>query len=80
MAVIKVKETKVKKVLIVNEEQLLELAEGLAEGLSDAILEFYIAKRDIPEEVLKPFEDFKDPDIETEAGIDNEYYEDLGEI
>lgn len=80
MAVVSVKDERIKKLIITSDEQLLELAERLAPGMRDAILEFFIAKKDIPEDDTQKFEPFEEPDEDNIAGIDNEFYEDEGEI
>lgn len=79
MAVVNVKDEQIKKVLVTTPEQLLELAEKLAPGLKDAILEFFVAKKSIPEEALKILDDYEGPDEDLEAGMDNEYFEDNGD-
>lgn len=88
MAVVRINEAKIENmlikstvnnVLITSPEQLLELADKLAVGLKDAILEFFVAKKTVPEEVFKQYDDVEGPDEDLEAGMDNEYFEDSGE-
>lgn len=71
---------KVESRLITNKEQLLKLAEEIAPGLADAILEFFKAKDELDPELLKQLDDYEGPDEDNIAGMDNEYFEDKGEI
>ena len=80
MAVVSVKGERIRKLIITSDEQLLELAEKLAPGMKDAVLEFFVAKKDIPEDGTQKFEPFEEPDEDNIAGIDNEYFEDSGTI
>jgi hypothetical protein len=85
MALVKVVKPKIQKVLVTDKEQLLKLADEIAEGLSDAILEFFVAKEDIKRDArlvdaTLQLDDYEGPDEENIAGIDNEYFEDEGEI
>ena len=86
MAVISIKELKVKDVLVTNPDQLLELVDKIAVGLKDAILEFFVEKGKLPVDAVdaiknsrKEFDDVEGPDEELEAGMDNEYFEDSGD-
>ena len=74
-----IKDGKENKVVINSAEQLLEFVEKLASGLSDAIEEFFIRKEDVNEDDINKFEPFEEPEYDTDAGIDNEYYDDDGE-
>ena len=78
MAVISVKDEKMKKVIVTSAKDLLDLADKIAPGMKDAILEFFVDKADIPE-VPEKFEDFEGPDEDLAAGMDNEYFEDEGD-
>lgn len=82
MAVVKVTKVteKVEPKLIVNKDQLLKLAEELAPGLSDAILEFFIARDELDPELTTQLDDYEGPDEDNIAGMDNIYFEDRGEI
>lgn len=79
MAVINVKDEKIKKVIVKSSEDLLEWAEKLAPGMRDAILEFFIDRKTVPIEVITHYDDVIGPDEESDAGIDNQYYGDKGE-
>lgn len=71
---------KVESRLITDKDQLLKLAEEIAPGLADAILEFFKAKDELDPELLKQLDDYEGPDEDNIAGMDNEYFEDKGEI
>ena len=82
---LKVKEitvTEVKKipVLVNDKESLLVLCDRIAPGLSDAILEFFVAKDELDPELTKQLDDYEGPDEDNIAGMDNEFFEDEGEI
>lgn len=84
MAVVKISKTivkeKVESKLITDKDQLLKLAEEIAPGLADAILEFFKAKDELDPELLKQLDDYEGPDTDNVAGMDNEFFEDSGEI
>lgn len=80
MAVVSVKDERIRKLIITSDEQLLDLADKLAPGLRDAINEFFISRAAIPQDALKEFEPFEEPDEDSIAGMDNEYFEDSGTI
>lgn len=79
MAIINVKDTKIKKVIVTSPEQLIELADKLAPGMGDAINEFFIQRNKVPQ-VPEMLDDYEGPDEDNIAGMDNEYFEDEGEI
>lgn len=72
------KDGKKQKVVIKSADQLLEIVEKIAEGLSDAILEFFVKKEDIREDDINKFEPFED-EYDTDAGVDNECFDDESE-
>lgn len=79
MAVISVKDEKIKKVIIKSSEELLDLAESLAPGMKDAIQEFFVDRKVVPVDAITCFDDAEGPDEELDAGVDNEYFGDEGD-
>lgn len=69
-----------KKIISVDSAKgLLEISEELATGLGDAIREFFVEKSAV-EKLPEQLDDYEGPDEENVAGIDNEYFNDRGDI
>lgn len=82
MALVKVnyKTIQNKSVLITNKDQVLDLADNIAPGLKDAILEFFVSRDELDPELTKQLDDYEGPDQDNIAGMDNEFFEDKDEI